>query len=240
MLMTIKDMIQKQKTRSQEAAESAQKEIEILEIIAAILPEGINPDRIHRHTLYGSKACVSFGDNYPKDTRLTMQDVARLLDVFPVVQVWNIKDGCLAMRPDWDVKDSETTENAVSHWGVMIDVEPGINSGGASQHVKWFTELKGVRFQIQCELRPDNYPVHVSIDATREFGREGGKVLSVKNTTINARGSFWADQRTRWSQASREYAHQFTIYWLAIDDSQGAGKAWLETICGENFPPKTT
>ena len=244
MKKTIAEMIVEQKKSIRDTATKERAELRTLEALAKVLPEDCKPDRIFVNRLYGSVADLAFGDSFvpygAEDTRCTMADVARLLDMFPPVKVWNIRSGCLAMRPDWDVKDKEITgkdAEANDQWGVMLDVEPGINSGGASQKVEWYTEKNGLRFGVTCILKPEHYPATVEIRAKRAFGR--GPITRIEDTMIQPRGSFWLDQRAKWAPGSNQYAHKFTCYWISIDDSQGAGKAWLEQICGENFPPKS-
>lgn len=113
-------------------------------------------------------------------------------------------------------------------WGVLLQVEPGVNSGGARQTVEWYTKIGGMLVEINVHLDPQDYLVNVSVDTHSSRG----KVVEVRNTTIAARGKFYLDQHIRWSPGSREYANKFTCYWLAIDDvSNGPGEAW-KTICG--------
>lgn len=238
--MKIQELIEKHKSDAQEKADEARQELAVLEALATAFPAGINPSRIHVHRLYGSVASIHFGDSFvgygKPDNRYTVQEVAGLLDIFPPVKIWNIKNGCTAMRPDWDVKDKDILpdKDARDHWGVMLDIEPGFNSGGPKQSVKWFTERNGVRFSIECILKPEHYPASVDIKTQKSQDETW-----VERTEIQSRGSFWLDQRIKWSPGSHQYANKFTVYWLSIDDSQGAGKAWLEQICGHNFPPNT-
>lgn len=243
MKKTIKEMVAEQKRGIRERASKDRAELRTLEALAKALPD-VKPDRVHVYRLYGTEAELTFGDKFvsygQEDSRLTMSDVALLLDAFPPVKTWRIKDGCTAMRPDWDVKDSEVmredSDKAIDHWGPMLKVEPGTNSGGANQSVEWFTERQGLRLRIQCILKPEQYPAQVDIRAKRAFGK--GQITRIEDTMIQPRGSFWLDQRVKWAQGSSQHAHTFTCYWTGIDNSQGDGKAWLEQVCGENFPPK--
>lgn len=233
--MNISKMIAEHKAETKEKAKKRRDELRRLERVAAVMGDA-DPTDIHFHTLYGVVAGVTFGSDYQayglEDNRQTMQQVADLLEKYPPVPVWKISDGCTAMRPDWNVSDDEAMkDNAEKIWGVMLRTD---YVSGQTQKVSWYTEIDGVRLKITAVLRPDNFPVRIDMNARRD--RRTGKVLEIMHCNLEQNpafhGHFWMDQRIRWASGSREYANPFSLYWLSIDDSQGAGKAWLEQICG--------
>lgn len=238
-MKTLKQMATEKRQAIRGDAAKERKELRALEGLAKVWPEDVPLSAVHVNSLYGTVASLRIGSDYQAyghpDDRLDMPAVARLLDKFPPVVTWKVSDGCLSFRPDADVTDAEAMgDKAEQVWGVRLDIEPGINSGGHSQRVHWFANVGGLLVRIEAVLAPSAYPVAVKVNARRD--RRTGKVLEVIECSIDTApsfpGHFWIDKRVRWAAGSHEYANKFSLYWLAIDDSQGAGRAWLEQVCG--------
>lgn len=230
--MKLSNMIAEQKTEIKEKCQKLRHELRALERVKEAIGDR-DVTSIYAHKLYGVEADLSFGSEYQRygeeDNRQTMQAAAKLMDEFPPVPVWKIQDGCCALRPDWHVTDEEAMKDGAEKvWGVLLKVSE------SCQKLQWFTDKNGVRLEITAVLRPDIHPVRIIADKRRD--RRTGKTLEVMGCRLETNpqfaGHFWIDQRIKWAAGSAEYANNFTVYWLGVDDSQGAGGAWLEQICG--------
>jgi hypothetical protein len=245
-MKTLQERIATTKADLRNRTEIARTELRTLETLAKAWPKDVLISQVHVHKLYGVSADIDIGDPYRRngETCRTMEQVALLLNRFPPIPVYMIWDGCLAMRPETDVSDEEAMdENATQIWGVLLQVEAGTNSGGAKQIAQWFTRVGDLIVEISAALRHDCYPVQLDLDTRTD--QRTGKILEVRETRLTKNpqfsGNFWIDQRVKWATGGPEYANRFTLYWLAIDDSDkgaghGPGSAWLEQICGIDNP----
>ena len=233
-MQSMSELLATEKQAIRRDAESKRKELRTLETVAKVWPPDVQVSSLHAYNLYGSVARATIGQAFPRygaiDDRCTMEDVSRLLDKLPPLPLWKKKDGCTNFRPDTAMSDEQTmAEDTEQVWGVLLDVAPGYNAGGEEQSVEWYTKCGDLVVRVKCILSPASYPVSVSVDGPRQFGK--GKLLRVTETKISPKDNFYLDQRVRWATGSDQYANRFTCYWIAVDDSQGVGKAWKE-ICG--------
>ena len=237
MRKTKQDHEAKNTESERKALERRQAENEREQRILDALPDSLSFTRLHAYPLYGALGSVTIGENdtrYGQETdKVSMAELAELLDQFPPLPI--TKTGSRFAPSDYTDKRDRESSKREDVWGVVYKVD-GIRGQGECHKAQWWADVNGVRIIFTAVIADEDRPIRRTYTVRELKGYtvcENAKIVRQERSSLP---NFWIDQRIRWAAGSNEHPQTFTLYWLAIDDSLGAGHTWYETILAVNRP----
>lgn len=212
----------KTKTKAQEVREEMAEKLAQAEredaIRAALDAAGLPAQRfVHLHSLYGTVATVSYGDQYARygsEDGLTLAEALKLAEALPGVPLVAVRDGCLSFLPlpyveTLPEKDKERWDSETQVCPVLAKIE-GLN--GPRLHLEWTTDLRDVGLvRVVCEF--SSLPPTVASYSARRKNYMGGFRYESPQTRC-------ADQCYNVTDEAGEIVAevQHPIFWWSSDD----------------------
>ena len=221
--------VEKLKARQAKELERAQFEDEIREL----LPEGCKPTYIHKSSLYGREALVTFKDHYSREAPFGLKEALQVAFLLPanVGGMAFFVNGASYIVPAFHLDDTSTEvhrkgEGANSEPLRMDPVMVTIPAVGNHAQVGWHHQLSnGVVIKVEVELPSHHFGRReIEYHGAKHAGADGRLMVKRDQFFHSDLGSNWGYIEKRFSSGSH-YPCRHVIGFPSLDPADNLYRA---------------